>query len=258
MALGISSILFALALVLILSFGSSAQVRTPANNNAAFRHVTAQAQVQNVHPATEGTFKALVIHPAGRSDFENLEQSVLEIAGDRKLPIEYHTLNTPETADLLRQLKIRMSLDQTMIVIEASNGTITWGGQETALANVDPDIVFPTPRMCEIIKAAQSGKDVLLVFSDDNRTNGEQLVKAATAYAETPANKAELFVIDPDDPANQDIIARTKLPPDSLKDARMLLLVGGRIQGQLTGTTSLTGDDITALKKSCSGKAGCC
>jgi len=33
-------------------------------------------------------------------------------------------------------------------------------------------------------------------------------------------------------------------------------LVGGRVQGQLTGSVDSTA--IAALKKSCSGKAGCC
>ena len=256
MAFGIGSILFALALILILGLSTGAQERSAASKATAFRHVASQVQVPTDIPAEEATFKALVLHPAGRSDFENIEQSVRAIAGTRELPIEYRTLNTPETASLLRQLQIRMSLNQTMIVLQAPNGAVTWGGPEETLAGVDTDIVFPSPGMCEIIKAAQSGKDVLLVFSDDERKNGKQLVSAATAYATTPANKAELFVIDPDDPENQDIMARTKLPPDSLKDARMLLLVGGQVQGQLTGAVG--SKDIEALKKSCSGKAGCC
>lgn len=258
MALGISGILFALALVVILDIPIGAQQQSPASKSMAFHHITSQAQIQTAHPAMESTFKALVLHPAGRTDFQTIEQSLHGIAGPRDLSIEYHALNTPETAALLQQMRIRMSPNQTMIVIQAANGTITWGGEENALGTVAPDIAFPTPRMLEVIKAAQTGNDVLLVFSDDGRKNGEQLVNAATAYATTPANKAELFVIDPDDPDNQDIIARTKLAPDSLKDARMLLLVGGRVQGQLTGTTSITGNDIKALKKSCSGKSGCC
>jgi len=255
MAIGISTILCALALVLILGLSSNAQ---PAGQSAAFRHVTAQTQVPTTSPAEEGVFRAMVLHPAGRSDFESLEKGVRTIAGARQLPIEYHALDNPETAALLQRLRIRMSLNQTLIVFQAPNGAITWGGPEEALANLSTDIVFPKARMCESIKVAQAGKDVLLVFSDDQRANGEQLVQSATAYVQDTANKAELFVIDPDDPSNEDIVMRTKLPPDSLKNARLLLMVGGRIQGQLTETTSLTGDDIKALKKACSGKAGCC
>jgi hypothetical protein len=258
MAFGIGSILFALALVLILGLSTSAQESGTANKSAAFRHVATQAQVQSVAPAEQGAFKVLVLHPAERSDFQSIDQSIRALAGSRQLPIEYHALNAPETTALLLRLRMRMAPDQTMIVFEAPNGAITWGGPEEELNKAKADIVLPTPRMCEVIKAAQTGNDVLLVFSDDGRKNGEQLVNAAMAYAQVPANKAELFVIDPDDPANADIITRTQLPPDSLKDARMLLLVGGRVQGQLTGTTSMTGDDIKALKKSCSGKSGCC
>lgn len=258
MAFGIGSILFALALVLILGLSSNAQQGGSASKSAAFRHVASQGQVQMVAPEEQGVFKAMVLHPAERTDFQSIDQSIRTIAGTREVPVEYHALNTPETAALLQGLRIRMAPDQTMIVFEAPNGAITWGGPEEELSKVKAEIVFPTPRMSEVIKAAQTGSDVLLVFSDEGRKNGEQLVNAATAYAQVPANKAELFVIDPDDPSNADIITRTQLPPDSLKDARMLLLVGGRVQGQLTGTTSMTGDDIKALKKACSGKAGCC
>ena len=256
MAFGIGSILFALALVLILGLSTNAQQSGSAVKSAAFQHVIAQTQTEITTPAEQSGFKVLVLHPPGRSDFENLEQSIRAIDGERELPIEYHALGTLETAALLGKLRMQMAANQTMVVFQSANGATTWGAPEEALENVDAETVFPTPRMCEIIKVAQSGKDVLLVFSDDQRKNGEELVSAATAYATTPANKAELFVIDPDDPANQDIISRTKLPPDSLKDARMLLLVGGRVQGQLTG--SVSSKDIEALKKSCSGKAGCC
>ncbi|HUU45380.1 MAG TPA: hypothetical protein VM118_06565 [Acidobacteriota bacterium] len=256
MAIGISSILCALALVLILGLSSNAQQTGPAGQSAAFRHVIAQTQVPTTSPAEEGTFKAIVLHPAGRSDFEELEKGINTVGGVRQVPIEYHALDNPRTAALLKKYGIRMAPNQTMIVFQAPNEAITWGGPEEALINLNANVVFPTPRMCAVIKVAQTGKDVLLVFSDDGRTNGEQLVNAATDYVNAPANKAELFVIDPDDPANQDIIARTKLPPDSLKDARMLLLVGGRVQGQLTGSVDSTA--IAALKKSCSGKAGCC
>jgi hypothetical protein len=256
MAFGIGSILFALALVLILGLSTNAQQTGSAGQSAAFRHVIAQTQAPTTSPAEEGVFKAIVLHPPGRSDFGSLEKGVHTVAGARRLPIEYHALDNPETAALLRRLRIRMAPNQTMVVFQAPNKAITWGGPEEALVNLSAGVVFPTPRMCEIIKAAQTGKDVLLVFSDDGQANGKQLVNAATAYVNAPTNKAELFVIDPDDPSNQDIIARTKLPPDSLKDARMLLLVGGRVQGQLTGSVDSTA--IAALKKSCSGKAGCC
>lgn len=143
-----------------------------------------------------------------------------------------------------------------MIVFQAPNGAITWGGAENALATLDPTVAFPSPMMSQIINSAQSGKDVLIVFSDDGQPNGKALVRAANAYAQTPTNKAEAFVIDPNDPSNADIVSRTKLSADSLKDARLLLLVGGKVQGQLTGVVSDT--SIAALKKSCSGKSGCC
>jgi hypothetical protein len=149
-----------------------------------------------------------------------------------------------------------MAAEQTMVVIQAPNGALTWGGQEEAVSKVDPKIAFPAARMAEIISSAQAGKDVLLVFSGGRAANGTQLIQSATDYVQTPANKAEMFVIDPDDPANSEIIQRTNVPPDSLRDARMLMVVGGQVKGQLTRAASVS--DIQALKKTCSGKSGCC
>ncbi|GAB4328587.1 MAG: hypothetical protein Kow0074_24640 [Candidatus Zixiibacteriota bacterium] len=256
--LSLTSLAAALALVLILSLSAVAQKAGTAAGNAAFRHVTTQTETLTSNPASQDGFTVLVFHPGGRTDFGSLEQSIQSVAGARQLTVERHALNDPETAALLRSLRMRMAPNQTMIVFRAPNGALTWGGSEAQLGKVDPNVVFPSPQMCEIIKTAQSGRDVLLVFADDQQTNGARMIQSATSYVQKPGTNADLFVIDPTDPSNQDVIARTKLPPDSLTDARMLLLVGGRVAGQISGAPSLTGDDIAALKKSCSGKSGCC
>jgi hypothetical protein len=207
-------------------------------------------------PVADNLFKVLVLHPAERTDFIGVEQSIRNVAGLRNVVTEYHSLGDPQTSALLNKLRIRVALNQTMLVIQAPNGAITWGGPETALAALDRSVAFPSPMMSQIIKSSQEGKDVLLVFSNDQKPNGQQLVRAANAYAQTPTNKAESYLIDPNDPSNADIVSRTKLSADSLKDARLLLLVGGKVQGQLSGVVSDT--SIAALKKSCSGKSGCC
>ncbi len=258
MLLSLVSIVVALALVVILSVSSIAQKSGSESSSAAFRHVTVQSETPTSTPVSQDGFSALVFHPGGRTDFQSVEQSLQSIAGVRQLSIEYHALNNPETTALLRRLRMRMAPNQTMVVFQAPNGAITWGAPEASLGRGNANTVFPSPQMCKIIKAAQSGRDVLLVFADNQDLNGARMIQSATDYVQKPANKADLFVIDPDDPANADIVARTKLPADSLTDARMLLMVGGRVAGQISGTPSLTGDDIAALKKSCSGKSGCC
>ena len=258
MAYGIGSILLALILVLMLSLTSCGKNEGQRVNSAGFRHIAAQVDSLKPVATAETAFKALVFHPASRTDFGELEKSIEAINESRKteMKLEHHAWGKPATTVLAGSLKIRTSPQQTIVAFQAPNGAITWGGPEERIALADPQTAFPTPRMCEIIKSAQGGKDVLLVFSHDGAPNGKKLVQTATEYAQKAANRAELYVIDPNDPSNQDIVTRTNLPPDSLKDARMLFMVNGQVRGQLSG--AITGKDIQGLKKSCSGKAGCC
>lgn len=255
MVYGIWGLLVVLALVLVLGLPSLAQDKTTKSPRGS-RPGVAQTAMLATAPKADSPFKILVIHPADRTDFATIEQSVSSVSGMRNVVTQYHSMGDPATSTLLNKLRIRMALGQTMIVIQAPNGAVTWGGAENAMATLDPNVAFPSATMTQIIKSAQEGKDVLMVFSNDQKPNGQQLVRAANAYAQTPTNKAETFVIDPNDPQNADIVSRTKLPADSLKDARLLLLVGGKVQGQLSGFVSDT--SIAALKKSCSGKSGCC
>jgi hypothetical protein len=258
MTYGIGSILFALVLVIMLSFACHGQSSRQQAKAAGFRHVAAQVDTLKSTAKEETAFKVLVFHPATRTSFGDLEQSVKAISesGKTKTKMEYHVWGEPSTTVLARKMRIGTTAQNTLVVFEAPNGATTWGGPAENIGSANPEAVFPTPRMCEVIKSAQSGNDVLLVFSHDGAPNGDELVQTATAYAQMPVNKAELFVIDPNDPANQEIVARTQLPADSLKDARMLFMVNGQVRGQLTG--AVTDQDIQGLKKSCSGKSGCC
>lgn len=255
MAYGIWGLLVALALVLLLGLPSLAQDKKSSSSSGS-RSGAAQTGVVATSPVTGDLFKVLVLHPADRTDFAAIDEFVRGVSGVRTVVTEYHSLGDPQTRTLLNKLQIRIAPNQTMLVFQAPNGAITWGGPESSLSTLDPNVAFPSFRMSQIINSAQSGKDVLIVFSDDGQPNGKALIRAANDYAQTPTNKAEAFVIDPNDPSNADIVSRTKLSADSLKDARLLLLVGGRVQGQLTGVVSDT--SIAALKKSCSGKSGCC
>ncbi len=255
MAYGIWGLLVALAVVLLLGLPSLAQDKKSSSSRGTQSGAT-RASMGATSLAADGLFKILVLHPAERTDFAGVEQSIRSVAGIRNVVTEYHSTGDPQTATLLNKLRIRIALDQTLLVIQSPNGAITWGGPETAVAGLDPSVAFPSPMMSQIIKSSQEGKDVLLVFSNDQKPNGQQLVRAANAYAQMPTNKAESFLIDPNDPSNADIVSRTKLSADSLRDARLLLLVGGKVQGQLTGI--VTDTSIAALKKSCSGKSGCC
>lgn len=257
MIYGIWALFLALALVVLLGLPSLAQDKSASGKSRGARPGAAQTTTPTTSPVSGDLYKVLILHPGDRTDFAGIESAVRGISGVRNVITEYHSLNDPATSTLLNKLRIRMALNQTMIVIQAPNGAITWGGAETGLGSLNPIIAFPSPKMAEIIKSSQDGKDVLLVFSDAGQPNGERLIRAATAYAGTPTNKAEAFVIDPSDPSDADIVSRTKLPSDSLKDARLLLLVGGKVQGQLNGAF-VTDSSIAALKKSCSGKSGCC
>ncbi|MFC1475620.1 hypothetical protein ACFLQW_01305 [Candidatus Zixiibacteriota bacterium] len=258
MTYGIGSILLALLLVIMLSLASHGQSGRQRTKLSGFRHVAAQVDTLQSMAKEEMAFKVLVFHPASRTSFGDLEKSVNAISESGKIPtkMEYHAWGEPSTTMLARSMKIQTSSQSTLVVFKAPNGATTWGGLEERIATATPQVTFPTPRMCEIIKSAQSGRDVLLVFNHDDAPNGEQLVLAATAYVQMPVNKAELYIIDPNDPANQEIVTRTKLPPDSLKDARLLFMTAGQVRGQLTG--AITNQDLQGLKKSCSGKAGCC
>lgn len=255
MMYGIWGLLVALALVLLLGLPSLAQEKK-SNNSQGSRSGAAQSAMVATSPVTGDPYKVLILHPADRMDFTTIEESVRNVSGIRNVVTELHSLGDPQTSALLNKMRIRVAPNQTMLVFQAPNGAITWGGPESALATLDPKVAFPSFMMSQIINSAQSGKDVLIVFSDDGHPNGRALVRAANDYAQTPTNKAEAFVIDPNDPSTADVVSRTKLPADSLKDARLLLLVGGKVQGQLTGVVSDT--SIAALKKSCSGKSGCC
>ena len=258
MAHAIGGLLLALMLVFLLSIASRGSGERRPTHSAAFRHVVAQTDTTFSAPVQDSGYQVLVLHPDTRTDFGDLEQSIKTVsdAGKIETSIEYHAWTDPGTVDIVRKLKIRMSPYQTLVMFKAPNGAVTWGGTEQLFGSADANTIFPSPGVCEIIKSAQQGKDVLLVFSRAKTPNKIQLVRTATEYVQIPANKAELFIIDPEDPANQDIVARTKLPADSLNDARLLLMIGGQVRGQLTGKVSTK--DIEGLKKSCSGKAGCC
>ena len=258
MTYGIGSILLALLLVLMLSLASYGKNDRRRANSAGFQYITAQVDTLKSIPLEETAYQVLVFHPASRTDFGDFEKSIKGIGDSGKIDtkLAYYTWGKPETTKLAGSMKIRTSPQSTIVVFKAPNGAITWGGPEEMVSSVQASAVFPSDGMCEIIKSAQGGNDVLLVFSHDGAPNGQKLVQTASAYAQEPTNKAELYVIDPYDPTNLDIVERTKLPPDSLKDARMLFMVNGRVLGQLGGP--ITGQDIQALKKSCSGKAGCC
>lgn len=255
MVYGIWGLLVALALVLLLGLPSLAQDKK-SNSSRGSRPGAVQASVVATSPVSGDLFKVLVLHPADRMDFASIEESIRNVSGVRNVVTEYHSVGDPQTIALMNKMRIRVAPNQTMLVFQAPNGAITWGGPESALPTLDPTVAFPSAMMAQIINSAQSGKDVLIVFSDDGQPNGEALVRAANAYAQTPTNQADAFVVDPNDPSNADIVSRTKLSADSLKDARLLLLVGGKVQGQLSGVVSDT--SIAALKKSCSGKPGCC
>jgi len=258
MSFGIASVVLVVALVLALNLSSYGKGRQKSAYSAAFRHVAAQVDSTQTPAAGQEAFKILVFHPADRSDFKQIETQAKSLArtADVKTDFERHPWGEQATTDLARSLRLQISPEQTIIVIMAPNQAFTWGGPEEVLVAADPTIAFPSPQMCEIIRSAQQGKDLLLVFSPAQSPNSKQLVMTATEYVQNPANGAEMFVIDPTDPVNEEVVARTKLPPDSLKDARMLYMVGGQVRGQISGAIKAT--DIQALKKSCSGKAGCC
>ena len=259
MIYGIGTLIVALVLVLMLglsSYGQGSKNRGRSVYSSSFRHVAAQTETMATSQPQESTFRALVFHDPARTDFTSLDESIRNFAKPRNIDIRHHALGDPQTTALMNSLRVRMGAGQTMVVIQAPNGSLTWGGPEDAIGTIDAKIAFPSARMAEIIRPAQEGKDVLLVFSRGKAASGTQLIQSATDYVQTPANKAEMFVIDPDDPANSEIIQRTNVPPDSLKDARMLMLVGGQVKGQITRATSVS--DIQALKKTCSGKSGCC
>ncbi len=258
MAYGISSIVLALLIVVMLSLASYGQNNRGRANATGFQHVTAHVDTTETISIENAVYKILVFHPASRASFGDLEKSLQELgsSGEVKVQIEYYPAGEPRTTVKASKLRMRPSPQMTLVIFEAPNGAVTWGGPENRIATVKPESAFPSPRMCEVIKSAQSGRDVLLVFSHDAAPHDQALVQAATAYAKDPANKADAYVVDPNDAANGDIVERTKLPPDSLNDARLLLMVGGRVSGQLTG--EITEQDIQGLKKSCSGKAGCC
>lgn len=257
MAYGIGSLIVILVLVLMLGLPSQSKERGRPVFSGTFRHVAAQTTNLSVVPQNQAsTFQALIFHPPARTDLTALDGSIRALASPRDIDIRHYALGDPETMAEMSRLRVRMGADQTMVVIQAPNGALTWGGSEEAVSKINAKIVFPSERMAEIIRSAQTGNDVLLVFSGGKAANGTQLVQSATDYVQTPANKAEMYVIDPDDPANKEIIERTNVPLDSLRDARMLMVVGGQIKGQLTRAAGVS--DIQALKKSCSGKAGCC
>lgn len=259
MMYGIGTLIAALVLVLMLglsSYGQNSKDRGRSVYSSSFRHVAAQTIAMETPQSQALTFRADVFHPPARTDFTSLDESIRTLARPRNIDIQHHALGDPETTALMGSLRVRMSPEQTMIVIQAPNGSLTWGGPEGTLGSINAKTVFPSARMAEIIKPAQDGKDVLLVFSRGGAANGTQLIQSATDYVQAPANKAEMFVIDPDDPANKEIIERTNIPPDSLQNARMLMVVGGQVKGQLTRATNV--GEIQALKKTCSGKSGCC
>jgi hypothetical protein len=259
MIYGIGTLIAALVLVLMLglsSYGQNSKVRGGSVYSSSFRHVAAQTIAVEPQQSQASTFRAEVFHPPARTDFTSLDESLRTLARPKNIDIRHHALGAPETMALMNSLRVRMTLEQTMIVIQAPNGSLTWGGLEETLASINAKAAFPGDRMAEIIKPAQEGKDILLVFSRGKAAAGTQLVQSAADYAQMPANKTEMFIIDPDDPANKEIIERTTIPPDSLRDGRLLMLVGGQIKGQLTRAASVT--DIQALKKTCSGKSGCC
>jgi hypothetical protein len=256
MAYGIGSLIVILALVLMLGLPSHSKDRGRAVYSGSFRHVAAQADTLVALQNPESAFQALIFHPPARTDFAALDESIRTLASPRGIDIRHYALGDPETTAQMSRLRVRMGAEQTMVVIQAPNGALTWGGQEAAVSKIAAKAVFPSSRMAEIILSAQGGKDVILVFGGDRTPNGTQLVQAATEYVQTPANQAEMFVIDPDDPANNEILEKTKMPPDSLRDARLLMVVGGQVKGQLTRAASVS--DIQALKKTCSGKSGCC
>lgn len=258
MAYGIGSILLALLLVLMLSLASYGKNDRRSTNISGFRHIAAQVDTLTAAETPGEVFKVLVLHPDTRTGFSDLEKTIKSISagGQTETAIEYYAWNDPKTATMLRDLRIRMSPGRTIVAFVAPNGAITWGGTDEMVSSVQAGAVFPSDGMCEIIESSQRGNDVLIVFSRDGATNGNQVIRTATDYVQTPANKAELFIIDPEDPANAEIVARTKLPPDSLKDARLLFMTAGRVRGQLTG--AITSQALQGLKKSCSGKAGCC
>jgi len=256
MAYGIGSLIAILALVLMLGLSSYSKDRGRSVYSGSFRHVAAQTLAMETPESQESTFRADVFHPPARTDFTSLDESIRTLAQPRDIDIRHHALGDPETTAEMSRLRVRMGAQQTMIVIQAPNGSLTWGGPEETVGSINVKTAFPSARMAAIIKPAQDGKDVLLVFSRGEATNGTQLIQSATDYVQAPANKAEMFVIDPDDPANKEIIERTNIPPDSLKNARMLMVVGGQVKGQLTRATNV--GEIQALKKTCSGKSGCC
>ena len=259
MIYGIGTLIAALVLVLMLglsSYGKGNKDRGGSVYSSSFRHVAAQTIAMETPQSQASTFRADVFHPPARTDFTSLDGSIRALARPRNIDIQHHALGDPETMALMSSLRVRMSPEQTMIVIQAPNGSSTWGGSEEMVGNINPKTAFPSARMAEIIKPAQDGKDVLLVFSRGKAANGTQMIQSATDYVQVPANKAEMFIVDPDDPANAEIIERTNVSPDSLKDARMLMVVGGQVKGQLTRATNVS--DIQALKKTCSGKSGCC
>jgi len=258
MSYAIGSIVLALMLVLMISLTSQGKNDRRRTNSSSFRHVAAQVDTLKPAATVETAFKVLVFHPASRTDFSELEKSITAISNSAKIEskLEYYAWGKPATTMLARSMKIRVSPESTIVAFVAPNGAITWGGPEEQISSAQASAVFPTMGMCQIIKSAQAGKDMLLVFDRGGAANGEQVIQIATDYVQTPSNNAELFVIDPDDPANSEIVARTKLPPDSLKDTRLLFLTAGQVRGQLSG--KFTGEDLKALKKSCSGKAGCC
>jgi hypothetical protein len=258
MSFGIASLVLVIALVLALNLSSYGKSKQKSAYSAAFRHVAAQMDSSQTPAAGQDAFKVLVFHPADRADFKQIEQQVKSLArtADAKTVFERHPWGEPATTVLARTLRLQISPEQTIVVVVAPNEAFTWGGPEEVLVTAEPNIAFPSSRMCEVIKSSQRGKDLLLVFSGAHSPNGTQLVTTATEYVQNPANGAEMFVIDPNDPANEEVVARTKLPPDSLKDARMLFMVGGQVRGQISGAIKAT--DIQALKKTCSGKAGCC
>ncbi|MBI5867260.1 MAG: hypothetical protein HZB43_03060 [candidate division Zixibacteria bacterium] len=258
MYFGIAGVVVVIALVLALNTSSFGKSKQKSAYSAAFRHVAAQVDSSQAAAVEQEAFKVLVFHPAERSDFKEIEKQMKSLArtAEAKTEFERHVWGEPATTVLARSLRLQISPQQTIVVVVSPSQAFTWGGPEEIIVTADPNIAFPSPQMCEIIKSAQQGRDVLLVFSGAGAPSGAQLVSTATEYVQNPANAAEMFVIDPSDPANEQVVARTQLPPDSLKDARMLFMVAGQVRGQLSGAIKAT--DIQALKKTCSGKAGCC
>jgi hypothetical protein len=166
------------------------------------------------------------------------------------------TLNRSDATNAELVAKYRLTgAPVPLILVVASNGTLT-GGLIARYATPEKLAeLVPSPRKAVVLQVVEQGKGVFLVVGRKSMTDKSAVVTSCTQACSALHGGADVLELNLDDKAEQRFLAELKVDPSATQTQTVVINNRGQITGTLTGNVTSTLLVATVNKKPSS---GCC